>query len=109
MDEKEREKKEVIRSLQMQWLFVVIGVALAGFLGLALNAGYELLREHFSAWYILGWSLPPALFLIDAFSFSSTLRALKIKTTLLDPFSKDMVSFGSNVSENENLWDDYQL
>jgi hypothetical protein len=65
MNKKEREE---IRGLQGQWIFVVLAGMLALFIGLATTALYEILRERFSAWYVLILFGGLAMFLIDVFS-----------------------------------------
>lgn len=64
----EKEEKDYT-SLQIQWVFVFIGALLAFFLGIFVNAAYDLLTEFYSKWYVLFLSGVITLFLIDAFTF----------------------------------------
>jgi hypothetical protein len=64
-DEFEKEVNE----LRGQWGFVLVAAFLAIFIGIAVNAAYEILREHYSVIYILVLGTVCSALLIDALTY----------------------------------------
>ncbi|MCL9971909.1 MAG: hypothetical protein NBV63_00675 [Candidatus Pacebacteria bacterium] len=72
MNTEDEEFEKDVKGLWDQWLFVVVATCLAVFIGIAVNAAYEILRDCFSAWYILVLGIIFSLILIDLFTYLLT-------------------------------------
>jgi hypothetical protein len=66
MDKKEEER---LRGLQIQWMFVVLAALLALFLGVAVNALYDILQTFYSPWFIFIFFGSLGLLIADAFTY----------------------------------------
>lgn len=66
---KDRKEDEKVRSLQVQWVFIVLGLFFAFSGGLAVNALYELLRTTSSVLFVFTAFGLLTLFTLDVLSF----------------------------------------
>lgn len=64
-----KSRKEHIREIQIQWVFILLGALLAFLGGITVNALYELLRRHSSALFICIFFGVLFLFFLHIFTF----------------------------------------